>query len=47
MGMYLFALVMIVLNLAAFGPGAFTLAQTSERGGAYGITATVEMATRR
>ena len=47
MGMYLFALVMIVLNLAAFGPGVFTLARTSEQSGAYGITATAAMATRR
>ena len=32
MGMYLFALVMIVLNVAAFGPGVFNSAQAREKG---------------
>ena len=42
MGMYLFALVMIVLNLAAFGPGVF-ISQASEQGDLCDANAEVAM----
>ena len=47
MGMYLFALVMIVLNLAAFGPGVLHSRRTRKRSDPCNVRATVAMATRR
>jgi Vitamin K-dependent gamma-carboxylase len=46
MGMYLFALVMMVLNLAAFGPGVFNSRQTREQHDPNDAEATVAVATR-
>ena len=47
MGMYLFALVMIVLNLAAFGPGVFDSNPSREESDPRDIKAAVAVATRR
>lgn len=47
MRMYLFALVMMVLNLAAFGPGVFDLRRTRERGNPRDARPIAAVATRR